>query len=120
MLPRILADLIVMFHVLFILVVIFGGLLVLWRRWLVWLHLPVLVWGVAIELYGGICPLTPLEWSLREAAGQQGYQDGFIEHYLIPLIYPETLTRHLQLSLGLGVLLLNLLIYAWLWRRWRR
>ena len=120
MLSRILADLIVILHLLFILTVVFGGLLVLWRRWLVWLHLPVVIWGVGIELYGGICPLTPLESSLRQTAGQQGYQGGFIEHYLIPLIYPEALTRNLQLSLGLGVLLLNLVIYAWLWWRWRR
>ncbi len=120
MLYRILADIIVIIHLLFVLVVVFGGLLVLWRRWLAWLHLPAVFWGVGIELYGGICPLTPLEMKLRQAAGQQGYRGGFIEHYLIPLIYPEALTRNLQLLLGLGALALNLVIYVWLWRRLRR
>jgi hypothetical protein len=120
MLYRILADLIVIIHLLFILLVLFGGLLVLWRRWLVWLHLPALLWGIGIEFYGGICPLTPLEWRLRQAAGQQGYRGDFIEHYLIPLIYPEDLTRNLQLLAGLGALALNLAIYLWLWRRLRR
>lgn len=117
---RILADLIVIIHLLFILLVLCGGLLVLWRRWLVWLHLPAVLWGIGIELYGGICPLTPLEWRLRQAAGQQGYRGDFIEHYLVPLIYQEALTRNLQLLAGLGALLLNLAIYLWIWRRLRR
>jgi hypothetical protein len=117
---RLLADIIVIIHLLFVLAVVFGGLLVLWRRWLVWLHLPVALWGAGIELYGGVCPLTPLELSLRQAASQQGYQGSFIEHYLLPLIYPVALTRTLQLLLGFGALALNLVIYAWLWRRLRR
>jgi len=117
---RLLADAVVLVHLLFILLVLFGGLLTIWNRWLACLHLPVLAWGVGIELAGGICPLTPLEWRLRQAAGQQGYRGDFIEHYLVPLIYPEALTRNLQLLAGLGALLLNLAIYLWLWRRLRR
>lgn len=119
MLYRLLADAVVLLHLLFILLVLFGGLLILWRRRLIWLHLPVLAWGVGIELAGGICPLTPLEVQLRLAADQEGYSGGFVEHYLIPLIYPEPLTRSLQLGLGLLALGVNLAIYLWLWHRQR-
>ena len=114
------ADLVVLLHFAFILFVVLGGLLVL--RWpkLAWLHLPAAAWGVAIELRGGICPLTPLENALRRAAGEAGYGGGFIEHYLLPIIYPAALTRDIQLLLGLAVLLLNLAVYAWVVRhRWR-
>ena len=79
-----------------------------------------MAWGAGIELFGGICPLTPLELRLRAAATQQGYQGGFVEHYLLPLIYPGALTRELQLLIGCGVLLLNLVVYGWLWSRLRR
>ena len=114
------ADLVVLLHFAFILFVVLGGLFVL--RWpkLAWLHLPAAAWGVAIELRGGICPLTPLENALRRAAGEAGYGGGFIEHYLLPIIYPAALTRDIQLLLGLAVLLLNLAVYAWVVRRrWR-
>lgn len=117
---RLLADAVVLVHLLFILLVLFGALLTIWKRWLAFLHLPVLAWGVGIELLGGICPLTPLEQELRQAAAQQGYPGGFIEHYLMPLVYPEELTRSGQLGLGLAALALNLAIYLWLWRRSRR
>ncbi len=117
MLTRLLADLVVLIHLLFILLVVFGGLLVLWRRRLAWLHLPAVIWGVGIELLGGVCPLTPLEVRLREGAAQEGYAGGFIEHYLIPAIYPDELTRSVQIALGLGALAVNLIVYAWLWRR---
>jgi len=117
---RLLADAVVLVHLLFILLVLFGGLLTIWNRWLACLHLPVLAWGVGIELAGGICPLTPLEQELRQAAAQEGYTGGFIEHYLIPVLYPEELTRGVQLGLALAALALNLAIYLWLWRRSRR
>jgi len=120
MFTRLLADLVVLVHALFIVLVVFGGLLVLRHRRLAWLHLPAVVWGVWIEVTGGVCPLTPLEIGLRERAAQQGYSGGFIEHYLIPAIYPGELTRALQTALGFGVLAVNLVLYAWLWRRNRR
>jgi hypothetical protein len=74
-----------------------------------------------IEFNSWICPLTPLEQRLRLAAGEGGYGGGFIEHYLLPLIYPEGLTREIQLALGLFVLAVNALVYGiWLWRKWRK
>ena len=114
------ADLVVLLHFAFILFVVLGGLLVL--RWpkLAWLHLPAAAWGAAIELAGGLCPLTPLENALRRAAGEAGYGGGFIEHYLLPIIYPAALTRDIQLVLGLAVLFLNLAVYAWIVLRRRR
>ena len=109
----IVADLLVLLHLAFILFVLLGGLLVLrWRR-LLWLHLPVVAWGAAIEFVGWVCPLTPLENRLRAAAGDAGYGGGFIEHYLIPLIYPADLTRELQWLLGAVVLVVNAVVY---WR----
>ena len=114
-----LADLVVLTHFLFILFVVLGGLPVLrWPR-LAWLHVPAVVWGALIEFTGGICPLTPLENSLREAAGDTGYQGGFIGHYLLPVIYPETLTREIQWLLGALVLLINAAVYVQLIRRHR-
>lgn len=111
-----LADAVLVLHLAFILFVVGGALLV--RRWprLVWLHLPALAWGAFIEFSGGLCPLTPLEVRLRVLAGEAGYAGGFIERYLTPLIYPEALTRELQIALGIGVIVLNLLAYALLWR----
>lgn len=113
MLYSILADSVLLFHLCFILFVGGGGLVVL--RWpkAVWLHLPVAVWGVWIELSGNICPLTPLENSLRRMAGEQGYQGGFIEHYLLPIIYPPGLTREVQLFIAALVLILNATVYGY-------
>ncbi|MEC3768191.1 MULTISPECIES: DUF2784 domain-containing protein [Cupriavidus] len=114
-----LADLVVIAHALFIVFVVAGGLLVLrWPR-AAWVHLPAAVWGVLIEWGGWICPLTPLENSLRRAAGQAGYSGGFVERYLLPLIYPAGLTPAVQLWLGLVVLVVNVAIYALWWRRRR-
>jgi hypothetical protein len=117
------ADLVVLIHFAFILFVVAGGLLVLQRPRVAWLHLPVVAWGAGIELIGWVCPLTPLENALRRAAGEAGYSGGFIEHYLLPLIYPAGLTREIQLALGLFVLLVNAVIYgivAWRLRRHAR
>ncbi|PZX23448.1 conserved hypothetical protein; putative membrane protein [Cupriavidus phytorum] len=114
-----LADLVVILHALFIVFVVAGGLLVLrWPR-AAWVHLPAAVWGVLIEWAGWICPLTPLENTLRQAAGQAGYSGGFVERYLLPLIYPAGLTPAVQLWLGLVVLVVNVAIYALWWRRRR-
>lgn len=117
---RLAADLLVAVHFAFILFVGVGGLLVIRRpRW-IWLHLPAAVWGAAIEFSGGICPLTPWEWHLRELAGQRGYSGGFIEHYVIPLIYPPGMTTALQWVLGGLVLAVNGICYGIAWQRWRR
>ena len=109
---RILADLVVGVHVLFVVFVVAGGLLALRWPWVAAAHLPAAVWGTLIELRGWICPLTPLEKSLRAAAGQAGYQGGFIEHYLLPVLYPAGLTRGVQLVLGSLVIAVNLLVYG--------
>ena len=118
---RLLADLVVGVHALFVAFVIAGGLLVLRWPWVAAVHLPAAVWGALIELRGGVCPLTPLENSLRASAGQAGYEGGFIEHYLLPVLYPAGLTRGVQLGLGALVIAVNLVVYALvLRRRWTR
>lgn len=114
---RLLADALVLLHLGFILFVVAGGLLVAWKRGFVWLHLPAAVWGAAIEFMGWVCPLTPLENRFRRLAGEAGYEGGFIEHYLLPLIYPEALTAAVQHVLGGLVVAINLAVYAWLWRK---
>jgi hypothetical protein len=115
---RLLADLVVGVHVLFVGFVVAGGLLALRWPWVAAAHLPAAVWGALIELRGGVCPLTPLENSLRASAGQAGYRGGFIEHYLMPVLYPTGLTRGVQLGLGALVIAVNVGIYGVvLWRR---
>lgn len=107
-----LADGVVVVHGLFVLFVVLGGLAVLrWRR-LAWLHVPAAVWGALIELSGWVCPLTHLEVWLRRRAGGVGYEGGFIEHYLVPLVYPPGLTREWQVALGLLAVTLNLAVYG--------
>ncbi len=123
MLYQRLADLVVVLHSSFVLFVLFGGLLVLRRPRLVWIHVPCAIWGVLIEFLGIICPLTPLEVWLRERGGSVGYTGGFIAHYLEGVLYPAGLTARLQIWLGTFALLVNLAIYArlvLLWRRRRR
>ncbi len=110
---RLLADLTLIFHFCFILFVLFGGLLCLYRRYWLCLHLPAVVWGVWIEYSGGICPLTPLENHFRQLATGSGYDSGFIEHYLLPIIYPHSLSVSLQLIFGLTVIIINILIYLY-------
>jgi hypothetical protein len=115
---RLLADAVLLIHLAFLVLVIFGGLLAVWRWRLAWLHLPALAWGIWIQFTGRICPLTPLENRLRQLGGEAGYSGGFIEHYLLSLIYPDGLTRSIQLGLGIGLIAFNALVYAWAW--WRR
>lgn len=112
MIYRIAADLLVVLHALFVVFVVLGGLLVLRRPRLAWLHLPAALWGALIELTSCYCPLTPLEKHLREAGGEAGYSGGFIDHYLLPLLYPAGLTRGWQILLGVLVVVLNLAIYG--------
>lgn len=117
MIHGVLADGVLVVHLAFILFVVLGGLLVLRWRWIALLHLPCAVWGLLIELYGWICPLTPLENSLRRKAGEAGYGGGFIEHYLLPVIYPGGLTREVQLTLAAIVVVVNAGIYLLVWRQ---
>jgi hypothetical protein len=107
-----LADLVLVIHLAFVLFVVFGGLFALrWPR-VAWLHVPVALYGATIEFVGFICPLTPLEISLRRRGGEAGYAGGFIEHYITAALYPTGLTREIQLALGIGVLLFNAIVYA--------
>jgi hypothetical protein len=112
-----LADALLLLHGLFIAWVVLGGLAVWARPRLVWLHLPCAAWGAAIELAGWVCPLTPLEQRWRVAAGEAGYAGGYIEHYLTAAIYPDGLTRDVQVALGLAVVAINAALYGAAWRR---
>lgn len=112
-----LAEAVVLLHFGFVLFVVFGGLLALrWRR-VMWLHLPAAAWGALIEFAGWICPLTPLEHWLRREGGLAGYQGGFVEHYILPVLYPHSLNREVQLVLGAFVVILNLAVYGLVWRQ---
>jgi hypothetical protein len=112
-----LADLVVAIHFLFILFVICGGLLVLYKRSWAWLHIPAVLWGALVEFTGWICPLTPLENWLRLQGGGTPYASGFIERHVVSIIYPSFLTRSQQIFLGLAVILINGAIYGWIMRK---
>jgi hypothetical protein len=120
MIYGLLADLVLALHALFVVFVVLGGLLALrWPR-AVFVHVPCALWGTWVVLAGWICPLTPLEVALRQQAGEVGYTGGFLEHYLVPILYPGDLTRGIQIGLGVVVLVLNIAIYAAMTRWWRR
>ena len=120
MIYRFLADLVVVVHGLFVAFVMLGAFLALrWRR-LVWLHVPALIWGILIEYAGWICPLTPLENSLRARAGETAYSGDFIQHYLIGALYPHGLTRTTQYVLGSIALIVNVVAYTLVIRKQRR
>jgi hypothetical protein len=115
-----LADGILVLHLAFVLFVGLGGLLVLrWPR-IAWLHVPAAVWGVAVEFFGWYCPLTPLENTLRQRAGDAAYQGDFIARYLLPILYPEGLTREAQITLGVIALAFNAAVYTYAYQHWRR
>jgi hypothetical protein len=120
MIFRLLADLVVSIHLAFVVFVVLGGLLALKWRWVVWLHLPAAIWGALIEFGGWICPLTPLENWLRQQGGEEGYVGGFIQHYITPVLYPDGLTREIQIVLGLAVVILNLVVYTLIFRQTRK
>ncbi len=119
MIDAVIADLIMILHFLFIIFVVIGGLAVVRWSWIALLHLPAAVWGVLIELLNWTCPLTPLEAGYRQVAGQAGYSGGFIEHYLMALIYPSGLTRTVQITLAAVVLGVNAYVYTIVIRRYR-
>lgn len=112
MIYRALADLVLVVHLAFVLFVVLGGLLVLRWRWVALLHVPAAIWGILIEYAGWICPLTPLENSLRRLGGEAGYSGGFIQHYIQPVLYPAGLTRGTQIVLGSLALVVNLIAYG--------
>lgn len=116
---RILADLLALAHLAFVVFVVAGGFLALSRPRLAFVHLPAALWGALIEWAGWICPLTPLEVHLRRLGGEAGYSGGFVDHYLLPVLYPSGLTRSHQILLGVFVAALNLGVYAWMARRLR-
>jgi len=120
MIHRVLADVVVGLHCAFVLFVPLGGLLVLKWAHLAWLHVPAAIWGVMIEFLGWTCPLTPLETALRVRAGEHAYSHGFIDHYALPVLYPAGLTRGFQIALGVGALMVNLLVYWRVLRRYRQ
>lgn len=112
MIFRVLADATVVVHLVFVAFVVFGGLVALrWPR-VAWVHLPAAAWGAWVELAGWICPLTPLENWLRVQGGAATYTTGFVERYLLPVLYPASLSRDVQWMLGLLVILLNGIVYA--------
>ena len=119
MVYRLLADLVVLLHFAFVAFVVLGGLLVL--RWpkAAWVHLPMAAWGAFVELYLHYCPLTPLENWLREQGGLETYGTGFIDHYIVPVIYPPGLTPGMQLFLGILLIAVYVAVYGFAWRKFR-
>ncbi len=114
------ANLLVILHLGFVCFVVFGAFLVLKCRWIVFLHIPAAIWGALIEYQGWFCPLTPWEQQLRQAGGLAGYSGGFIEHYLLPVLYPAYLNRAVQIVLGTFVIVFNIAVYGWLITRFVR
>ncbi len=114
MTSRILADLIVIVHFAFVLFMVLGGLLVRRWRWVMWLHLPAVAWGVVVEWTGRTCPLTPLENWLRHLGEEASYTGGFIEQYVTAMLYPEGLTRETQRLFGVVALAVNGAIYRYI------
>ena len=119
MLYRLAAEAVLLFHLAFIVFVVAGGVLAARWRWVGLVHLPVAGWGFFVELTGRICPLTYAENTLRVRAGQSGYAEGFIEHYLLAMIYPAGLTRDAQFVVAGVVVVANVAIYGWLFHRRR-
>jgi hypothetical protein len=117
---RALADLVVLFHFAVVVFVIAGGLLVLRWRWVAWVHLPVIAWVIFAELFQRICPLTFLENWLRNQAGAETYHGDFVAHYIIPVLYPQGLTPHIQVLLGTFIFVTNLTLYLLAFGRWRK
>ena len=111
-----LADFVVLIHFLFVVFVVGGGLLLFWSKKMAIIHIPAASWGAFIEFSGWICPLTPLENILRYKAGGTAYEGGFIENYILPILYPSGLTREIQIILGASVIIINLIVYLIVFR----
>ena len=108
------ADIILIIHFLFILFVIFGALLLFVEKKIVFIHIPAIIWGSYIELTHSICPLTYLENWLLQKANLTTYSEGFIQYYLVPIVYPTNLTKDIQIYLGIGLIVINIVIYAFI------
>ena len=109
-----LADLVILIHFLFIIFVVLGGLMVIRWSWIKYLHIPAAIYGALIEIERWVCPLTPLEVRFKMKAGESIYQGGFIEHYILPLIYPPGMSRTVQIVLGGAVIVINLAVYVYI------
>lgn len=120
MLYQIAADLILFIHFSFIVFVIAGGVLVFKWHWLIWLHIPAVIWGALIVIVGWICPLTPIENMLLKAAGGETYSVSFIERYLVPVIYPSGLNREMFITMGVVIIVVNLIVYTILFVKHKR
>jgi hypothetical protein len=116
MIYRGLADLVLILHLCFVLFVIFGGLVVLWKRTVIWLHLPAITWGILVELFQLPCPLTVLEKYFKESGGETVYTGGFIEHYISAILYPA-ITAQFQIFLGIVLIVFNIFIYSLIARK---
>jgi Protein of Unknown function (DUF2784) len=110
---RIIADIVVILHLLFIVFVVLGGFLAIRHRKWIFIHLPAVVWAALLEFNGWLCPLTPLENWFRQMGEEGAYQGGFIEHTIEPILYPGALTRRIQIYIGILVITVNLIIYLW-------
>ena len=119
MIYRGLADFVLVLHFCFVLFVVFGGLLVLWRRLILWLHLPAVSWGISVEFFQLPCPLTELENWFKQLGGEQGYEGGFIEFYVSALLYAH-ITPQIQMVLGAALIVFNAMIYFYVFKRMRR
>lgn len=120
MFSRMAADLVLALHLGFIVFVILGGLLIIRYRLIAYVHIPAAVWGAFVEISGRLCPLTTWENGLRRSAGESGYAESFVEHYLLPIIYPAGLTRGVQIAIAGFVIVANIVIYGWLLYRWSK
>lgn len=117
---RLLADLVLVLHLAFVFFALFGGLLV-WRKPRLWVwHLAALAWGLVVQWANWICPLTPLENHFRQLSGQAGYTGSFIEQVIVRVLYPDLLTPALRYWLGLVLLAVNLAVYLFVYRQWKR
>ena len=114
------ADIVVIIHLSFVIFAVLGAVLIIWQRWIIWLHLPAFLWAVWIEIDGGICPLTPLENWLRTKAGQGGYVGDFVAAYLLPLLYPAGLTRDVQTMLAILIIVINIVVYGFIFYKHSR
>lgn len=116
MIYRFLADVLVVVHLAFVIFAVFGGVFCFRWRKAAWVHIPAVLWAAVIEFTGWICPLTPLEVSLRIQGGTSGYSESFVEHYIVPVLYPPGLTFGIQIALGIAILLFNLSVYSFVYK----